>query len=93
MSSSTDFTGDDLIYLYPDGLTALVGKFEKGVMKAAHATEVIGIQKTCHEETPFKIPGFSQNVCPCTKILLRPKLPQIRSQVTIISQHFQLIIH
>jgi len=64
MSSTVDFTGNDVIFLYPDGLTALVGQFEKGVMKAAHATEVIGIQKSCH----------NSNLCPCSNLTLRPRL-------------------
>jgi hypothetical protein len=32
LSSSIDFSGDDMAYLYPDGRTALVGNFENGKM-------------------------------------------------------------
>lgn len=38
-----DFTGDDLAYIYPDGETAIVGKFENGILKAGREANVVAV--------------------------------------------------
>jgi len=46
ISQSWTFSGDSLIYLYPDCRTGLVGKFQDSVMEAAQKSEVRGFVET-----------------------------------------------
>ncbi len=47
VSPSLEFTSDDTVFLYPDCLTALVGRFEDGVMLEARAGRVAGAAGFC----------------------------------------------
>ncbi len=42
-----ELSGDGIVFIYPDGETALLGRFENGVMRSAKEAEVIGV--TCEK--------------------------------------------
>ncbi len=47
VSPSLEFTSDDTVFLYPDCLTALEGRFEDGVMVEAREGRVVGAAGFC----------------------------------------------
>ncbi len=48
VSPSLEFTSDDdTVFLYPDCLTALEGRFEEGVMVGAREGRVVGAAGSC----------------------------------------------
>ena len=51
-------TGDDLSFIYPDGVTALKGRFENRFMKKARHVDVE--EYTCDENGMFVVKQFSQ---------------------------------
>ena len=55
--------GDDIIFIYPDLVTVLAGKYENGIMKAALSSEIDGIR--CNHglvEIKIKPPEKSNSV-------------------------------
>ena len=50
-------TGDDIAYIYPDGTTALKGRFEKKFMKAARNVDVLSYQ--CDENGMLVVKDFT----------------------------------
>ena len=55
------FTGDDIAYIYPDIRTAIVGKFERGLLVKGQAAEVVG--ERCNE-LGVKVLKFSRSEGP-----------------------------
>jgi len=47
VSPDYKFSGSDVVFLYPDCRTALVGDFNKGEMESARRAEVIGASNIC----------------------------------------------
>nr|ADD38189.1 Histone-lysine N-methyltransferase SETD7 [Lepeophtheirus salmonis] len=45
--SNSEFSGDNIVYLYPDCQTAFVGSFDQSSMVSAQANEVINTRNNC----------------------------------------------
>jgi [histone H3]-lysine4 N-methyltransferase len=48
-----ELSGENLVYVYPDFTTLLVGKFSKGVMEAAKQTTLIGVKFDKTTKVPY----------------------------------------
>ena len=58
VDSEGQITGDDIAYIYPDGTTALKGRFEKKFMKAARNVDVV--KYGCDENGMLVVTEFTQ---------------------------------
>ena len=57
VNESGDLTGEEIVYVYPDFETLLVGKFIKGVMVAANQRTFIGIKFDRISGIPLLLPS------------------------------------
>ena len=58
LDSSGDFTGDNIAYLYPDLTTAILGRFDKGVLISGRAASLSGVRLVDNIAVPeFTVTG------------------------------------
>lgn len=88
ISSSIDFSGLEMSYMYPDGLTALVGHFQNEKMVKAYSTEVIGMSRACFlsedgvGDEPQLDGLLPSSTCPCHKLLMIPRFKTVDKKVS-----------